>query len=84
MGVPDRVVDGGRRLLYVAPVQSGQLWLMAASPNGQLRGGALPLGRSVALAITFDDAGSYADHRLALAGLGEPHAAAQRALQPAK
>lgn len=84
MGVPDRVVEGGRKIVYVAPVESGQLWLVAASPSGQVGGGGLPLGRSVALAITFDDAGGYVDHRLALAGLDEPQAAAQRALQPAK
>lgn len=83
-GVPDRVLDLGRTILYVAPVESGQLWVVAASPAGQVGGAGLPMGRSVALAITFDDDGCYARHRMALAGLGEPHAAAQRALQPAK
>lgn len=83
-GVPDRVLDGGRTILYVAPVESGQLWVVAASPAGQVGGAGVPMGRSVALAITFDDDGRYARHRMEIAGLGEPHAAAQRALQPAK
>jgi hypothetical protein len=79
MGGPDRVVDGGRTLLYVAPVTSGELWVVVAGPGGGAAG-ALPLGHSVALAITFDDGGGYLSHRLEVAGLSEVSAAAQRAL----
>lgn len=75
-GVPDRVVDGGRVLLYAAPVTSGILVVLAGSSGG----GAMPLGSSIALAIAFDDAGRCVRHRLEVAGLEEPHAAAQRAL----
>ncbi|MFN9275009.1 MAG: hypothetical protein ACK6D2_04665 [Planctomycetota bacterium] len=82
LGVPDRVVDGGSVLLYVAAVESGSLLVLMAGPGGGVAGESLPLGKSVAVAITFDDAGHYVDHRLALAGYGEPHVAAQRALQP--
>lgn len=81
LGTPDRVVDGGRVLLYVAPVESGQLWVITGGGSG---GGALPLGRSVALAVTFDDASRYAGHRFELAGLSEPQRAAQQALLRAK
>lgn len=84
LGTPDRVVDGGRTLLYVAPVQSGQLWVILPSYGAGGGGGVAPLGSSVALAVVFDDAGRYASHRLEVAGLWEPHLAAQRALAPAK
>jgi hypothetical protein len=77
LGVPDRVVDGGRVLLYAAPAVSGQLWVITGGGSG---GGMQPLGRSVALAVVFDAAGRYVRHRLEVAGLSEPHAAAQRAL----
>lgn len=80
LGVPDRVVDGGRVLVYVAPVESGQLWVVTSGSGS----GVQPLGSSVALAVTFDDAGRYANHRIEVAGLGEPHVAAQRALLPPK
>ena len=80
LGTPDRVVDGGRTILYVAPVESGQLWVVTSGSGS----GVQPLGSSVALAVTFDDAGRYASHRIEVAGLGEPHVAAQRALPPAK
>lgn len=82
LGVPDRVVDGGRVLLYVAAVESGSLLVLLASPAGQVGGESLPLGRSVAVAITFDANGLYAGHRTALAGYSEPHVAAHRALLP--
>lgn len=84
LGTPDRVLDGGRTILYVAPVQSGQVWVIVPSYGGSGSGLIAPVGSSVALAIAFDDGGRYASHRLELAGLSEPHIAAQRALQPAK
>lgn len=84
LGVPDRVLDGGRTILYVAPVQSGQVWVIAPSYGGSGSGIIVPVGSSVALAIAFDDRGRYASHRIEIAGLSEPHIAAQRALQPAK
>lgn len=77
-GVPDRVVDGGRVLLYAALAESGQLWVITGGGSG---GGMQPLGRSVALAVAFDAAGRYVRHRLEVAGLSEPHLAAQRALR---
>lgn len=82
LGVPDRVLDGGRVLLYVDSVKSGSLLVLVASPAGQVGGEELPLGKSIAVAITFDAAGRCAGHRTALAGYSEPHIAAQRALLP--
>ena len=76
LGVPDRVLDGGGIVVYAAPVESGQLFVVLSGNAG----GVLPLGRSVALAVAFDAQGRYARHAMAFAGLGEPEAAAQRAL----
>jgi hypothetical protein len=84
LGVPDRVVDGGRVLLYVDSVESGSLLLLMAAPAGQIAGASLPLGSSVALAVVFDGVGRCVGHRLALAGYSEPHIAAQKALQAAQ
>lgn len=83
LGTPDRVVDGGRILLYASPAQSGELWFVLVAPNGAMAAQATPLGRSVALAIVFDDRGGYVRHHLAVAGMSETFVAAQRALQQA-
>jgi hypothetical protein len=70
-----RIVDGGRVLLSVAPVASGSLPELLASPAGQVTGGSLPLGKCVAVAIPFDDHCCYAGHRTPPAGESEPRTA---------
>lgn len=66
IGVPDRVLDGGSHLLWLASCQESSL--LVVGPN---LGGEIPLGHDYALLLVFDAGGRLVARTLSRTGLGD-------------